>query len=71
MSERLTIKGATRGYKRGATFEFTNGRVWEQTSSEYDYQYQYRPEATLDASGSRGRLKIDEMDEWVDVRRVS
>jgi hypothetical protein len=70
MADRETLKGATTGYKLGARFELTNGQVWEQTSSEYDYQYWYRPDVLLDASGSRGRLKITTMQDWVDVMRV-
>lgn len=70
MAETFTISGACTGYKRGATFEFTNGQVWEQTSPDYDYTYLFRPEVYLEAYGSRGRLKVEEMDEWVDVKRV-
>lgn len=70
MSETVTIKGSCKGYKRGATFELTNGRVWEQTSSNYSYSYSYRPDAQLEASGSRGRLKLDGMDDWVDVKKI-
>jgi hypothetical protein len=70
MSETVTIKGACKGYKRGMTFEFTNGRIWEQTCHRYSYAYSYRREAELDASGSRGRLKIEGMDDWVDVKKI-
>lgn len=70
MSETVTLRGASKGYKRGNLFELTNGRVWEQTSSEYSYSYSYRPDALLDASGSRGRLKLEEMDDWVDVKCI-
>jgi hypothetical protein len=70
MSDSVTIKGACRGYKRGNIFELTNGRIWEQTSYQYSYSYSYRPEALLDASGARGRLKVEGMSDWVDVRRI-
>ena len=70
MTEKVTIKGASRGYKRGMTFELTNGRVWEQTNSRYSYSYAYRPHALLEKSGTRGRLKLDHMDDWVDVKKI-
>jgi hypothetical protein len=70
MSETVTIKGSCQGYKRGATFEMTNGRIWEQTCSTYSYSYSYRPDAELDASGSRGQLKVEGMDDWVDVKKI-
>ena len=70
MAETVNIKGACRGYKRGNTFELTNGRIWEQTSSEYSYSYSYRPDALIDDNGSRGRIKIEGMNDWVEVRRI-
>lgn len=70
MVERVTIRGATTGYKSDQIFELTNGQVWQQSRYAYDYHYQYRPDVLLDASGSQGRLKIENMDDWVDVRRI-
>jgi len=51
-------------------FELTDGRRFVQTSHQHEYGYQYRPDALLDLSGDRGRLKIDGMDDWVDVKSV-
>jgi hypothetical protein len=70
MSETVTIKGTCNGYKRGMTFELTNGRTWEQTCYTYSYAYSYRSDAELDESGSLGRLKLEDMDEWVDVKKI-
>jgi hypothetical protein len=70
MTERVTIKGSTNGYRSDQTFELTNGQIWQQSRYAYNYHYQYRPDALLDANGSSGRLKIDGMDEWVEVRRI-
>ena len=70
MTEILTLKGASKGYKRGSVFEFTNGRIWEQTEHNYNYSYSYRSDAILDACGSRGRLKLDGMSDWVEVKRL-
>jgi hypothetical protein len=53
-----TIKGACKGYKRGAVFELINGQRWEQTSFEYRYQYQYRPDVLIDTFGTRGDSKL-------------
>jgi hypothetical protein len=71
MSEAVTIKGSCNGYKRGNTFELTSGQIWEQTCSTYSYSYSYRPDALLDASGTRGRLKVEGTDEWVDVKKIN
>ncbi|MDP1963768.1 MAG: hypothetical protein Q8K93_16370 [Reyranella sp.] len=70
MVERVQLKGAHRGYKRGALFHVRGGRIWEQTSHEYDYQYAYAPDAQLEANGSRGRIKVDGHSEWVEVKKI-
>jgi hypothetical protein len=70
MNESVQIKGAHRGYKHGALFELTNGRTWVQTSYQYQYLYSYRPSAELEIVGSRGRIKVEGHDDWVDVRKV-
>ncbi len=70
MVERVQIKGASRGYKRGNTFEIEGHGTWEQATGDYEYNYQYRPEAVLDVSGSRGQLKIDGHAGWVDVKKL-
>lgn len=69
-TERVQLKGACRGYKRGNIFQVWAGPAWEQTSQEYDYQYSYAPMAELEDLGSRGRLKVDGHREWIDVKRV-
>ena len=67
---REQIRGSCSGYKRGAVFELTNGQTWEQTSYEYQYSYSYRPDIELDASERQGRLKLDGMSGFIDVKRV-
>lgn len=70
MVERIQLRGACRGYKRGNIFEVRGGAKWEQTSSEYDYQYNYMPAAELDSFGSRGRLKVEGHQDWIEVRKL-
>jgi hypothetical protein len=68
--DKETINGSTDGYKQGAIFELTNGQIWEQTSSDDDYTHQFMPEVLLDTSGNKGRLKINDMNDWVEVKRI-
>jgi hypothetical protein len=70
MADQVTIKAATTGYKHDAICELTNGQVWQQTSHEYSYQYQYRPDAKLAASGSRGALKLSGHEDGIDVKKI-
>lgn len=66
-----TIKGAFRGFKRGAVFELTNGQVWEQTDPVSENQSLYRPEVKIDDEGNVGRMSVEGMDARVEVRRMS
>lgn len=70
MEERVQIKGASRGYKSDAIFEIEGHGTWQQYRYAYDYNYQYRPMALLDASGGRGRLKIDGHSDWIEVKKI-
>ena len=70
MAEKVMIKGSSRGYKHGAIFHLVDGRRWKQTSYQHSYRYQYRPEALLEPSGRRWRLKIDGMSDWVEVKQA-
>jgi hypothetical protein len=70
MAEMVRLRGISRGYRRGNTFELTNGQIWEQTSHRYVYSYHYRPEAELERSGARGLFRIDGLNDWIDVKRV-
>ena len=68
--DKETISGTTDGYGRGARFELTNGQVWEQTSEDDEYIHQFMPEVLLDTDGEVGKLKINDMNDWVSVKRI-
>ena len=68
--DKETISGTTDGYGRGARFELTNGQVWEQTSEDDEYLQQFMPEVLLDTDGKVGKLKINDMNDWVSVKRI-
>ena len=70
MTETAKIQGAYKGYKYRAQFELSNGQVWEQTSPKFKYANKNQPDVVIYATGSRGQLKIDGMDEFVDVKRI-
>ncbi|MBB3149225.1 hypothetical protein FHS21_005677 [Phyllobacterium trifolii] len=68
--DKETISGSTDGYGRGVRFELTNGQVWEQVNKEAEYLHQFMPEVLLDTAGKIGRLKISDMNVWVEVKRI-
>lgn len=68
--DKETIKGSTDGYSLGTKFELTNGQVWEQTSDDDEYVHQFMPEVLLDTAEGVGKLKINDMNDWVEVKRI-
>ncbi|MBK3745640.1 hypothetical protein G3A39_41515 [Paraburkholderia aspalathi] len=71
MYDKGTLKGSTDGYAKGTKFEFMTGPVWMQTSDHTEYLQQFMPEVWLDAAGDVGRLRISDMEGWVEVKRIA
>lgn len=63
------IRGAFKGWKRGALFKLTNGQAWEQLGYDYRYKYIYSPRATIKARGDSYWLQVEGMDDEVEVKR--
>jgi hypothetical protein len=50
--------------------ELDNGEIWEQAEYDYMYSYQYRPEVTIYQTTAGCRLKVEDEDETILVRRI-
>ena len=59
------IEGEFEGYEYGNVYRLTNGQVWQQTSSTYNYSYKYRPRVTI----RNGEMRVDGMSRSVRVTR--
>jgi hypothetical protein len=65
------LKGAFKGFRnRDTVFKFTNGQKWRQCVYKYHYHYAYRPAAKIIQTGSGYVLKVDGMNDSVEVARV-
>jgi len=66
------IKGAFSGYRKGAVFVLVDGnpKKWQQIDEIEKSHYAYRPKATLLRDGSSYYLKVEGMEEMVQVKQV-
>lgn len=58
------------GYDEGNIYELSNGQIWKQVSYTYSYHYAYRPEVIIYKDGSRYYMKVEDMDDAVQVERI-
>jgi hypothetical protein len=65
------LKGSFRGFhNRDTIFEFYGGGKWRQNGYKYLYHYAYMPHAKVLQRGSSYFLKVDGMNDFVQVIRV-
>jgi len=48
----------------------TNSQIWQQSSYAYTYHYAYRPEIIIFPSAGGCKMKVEDVDESVSVRRL-
>jgi len=65
-----TIAGDINGWEGETIFKLDNGQIWEQAEAGYTYFYAYRPEVTIYQTNSGCRMKVEDQDETVLVRRI-
>lgn len=64
------IDGTFNGWGGDTIFKLENGQIWQQASYAYKYHYAYRPEVLIYRSGGRHRMKVEGVDESIEVRRL-
>jgi hypothetical protein len=63
------IDGDFEGWEGETIFVLCNGQVWQQASYEYMYHYAYRPEVLIYRTDSRYRMKVEGIDQTIEVIR--
>jgi hypothetical protein len=58
------------GWSGDTIFKLANGQIWQQSSYAYTYHYAYRPHVIIYKSGSGYRMKVDEMEDAIAVKRL-
>lgn len=64
------IGGEINGWDGETVFKLDNGQIWEHAEYAYTYFYAYRPEVTIYQTNSGCRMKVEDEDETVLVRRI-
>jgi hypothetical protein len=64
------IEGEFKGWDGETIVKLTNGQIWQQSEYHYEYHYAYRPEVLIYNSGGGFKMKVEDMDEAVAVRRL-
>lgn len=64
------IDGEFEGWDGDTIFKLMNGQIWQQVEYSYAYSYAYMPDVLIYPSGSGYKMKVEGMDEAIEVRRL-
>lgn len=67
---KTSIKGEFEGWEGETIFLLDNGQIWQQSNYAYMYHYAYRPEVMIIKVRGSWKMKVDGVDEMVDVIRL-
>jgi len=65
-----TISGEFHGWDGETIFKLDNGQIWQQSQYDYTYSYSYRPDVTIYETRAGCRLKVEDEDETILVKRL-
>ena len=64
------IDGEFNGWEGETIFKLDNGEIWQQSEYSYTYSYSYRPEVTIYQVSGGCRMKVEDEDETIMVKRI-
>jgi hypothetical protein len=64
------IDGEFHGWEGETIFKLTNGQIWQQSSYAYVYEYAYQPEVLIYRSGARFKMRVEGVDDAIEVVRL-
>jgi hypothetical protein len=65
-----TISGDFNGWDGETIFKLDNGQIWQQAEYSYTYSYAYHPDVTIYQVSSGCRMKVEDEDETILVKRI-
>ena len=65
-----TIDGEFKGWDGSTIFKLTNGQVWKQSEYSYLYHYSYRPSVFIYESKDGVKMKVEDVDEVISVKKL-
>jgi len=64
------IDGNFEGWSGETIFKLMNGQIWQQANYSYVYHYAFMPDVTIYSAASGWKMKVDGVDETIEVRRL-
>jgi|SRR5579862_78654 len=64
------ITGEIHGWDGETIFKLDNGQIWQQAEYDYTYFYEYHPDITIYQTGGGCRMKVQDENEAVIVKRI-
>lgn len=64
------IDGGFKGWDGDTVWKMTNGQIWQQASLGYHYHYAHRPKVLIYRVGGDWKMKVEEDEEEVVVKRL-
>ena len=64
------ISGEFEGWDGDTLFMLDNGQIWQQSSYDYMYHYSYHPEVLIINVNGVWKMKVEDVDEMIEVERL-
>lgn len=64
------IDGDFEGWEGETIFKLDNGQIWQQASYAYTYHYAYHPKVMIYKSGGQYKMKVEDVEDTISVRRL-
>jgi hypothetical protein len=64
------ISGSVQGWDGETIFKLDNGQIWQQAEYDYTYFYEYHPDVTIYQTQGGCRMKVEDEDETIIVKRI-
>lgn len=64
------IDGEFKGWDGDTIFKLANGQIWQQSSYDYTYEYDYNPDVLIYKSGRVYKMHVKGVKDVVEVKRL-
>ncbi len=64
------VEGDFEGWEGDTIFKLDNGQIWQQANYAYMYHYAYHPEVMIINANGSWKLKVEDVDEMIEVTRL-
>ena len=64
------ISGEVHGWNGDTIFKLDNGQIWQQAEYDYTYFYEYHPDVTIYQTRGGCKMKVEDEDDTIIVKRI-